>query len=126
MAQYGCDTVHIAFLHDSDDDNLISLDNLLLKRTRVIDLNESELNSLVLFHNPARTEVNVRFYSKVVGISNYQILDIKGKVIQSGEHGSFMPGNHTIMTPLMINATGNYILSFHIGSESYTQSIVVE
>ncbi len=125
LAQYGGDTVYIAFLHDSDDDNLISLDNPLLKGTQVIGLNESELNSLVLFPNPARTEVNVRFHCKALGIARYQILDIKGKVIESGELGTYMPGNHTIKIPLLINATGNYILNFHIGSEFYTQSLVV-
>jgi len=69
LAAYAGQTVYISFLHNSDDDNFIAIDDILLFGSGgPTELLESEITSAQLYPNPVQDVLNIK-------LSNQQAFD---------------------------------------------------
>lgn len=126
LANYSGDTVFIAFLHDSDDDNLISLDNILLKGTRVIGLEEQKPSTFNLYPNPAHSSFNISFISKSVGSLTWRITDLSGKIVLQGTEGTFFPGEHKVRISVDNLPSGTYLVDLTLGGKRWTEKLILD
>lgn len=84
LAPYAGFTVYIAFVHDSDDDNLMALDDILLTGTLVVSTNEVEnISSIKVFPNPASNYIQANYTSTSNDAVDIRIFDIQGRMVES-------------------------------------------
>ena len=126
LSSYSGDTVHLAFVHDSDDDNLISLDNILLKGTRVISQEEIEINPFTVFPNPAHASFNVSFTSKSPGSLKWRIMDLSGRIVLEGVEGAFLPGDYKVLISAGNPPSGNYLINLAIDGIHWTEALILD
>lgn len=82
ISEYQGDTIHIAFLHDSDNDNFISIDDILITSRQIDHTTDlaNEIN-LTVFPNPVRNRFRFLFNHSFSG-QRYQaqLFDTAGKM----------------------------------------------
>lgn len=83
LAAYAGETIRIAFLHDSDDDVSIDLDDIKIEST-VINIEEIAQDYYSIFPNPVEDQLNIQMTDKLVGHGDYRIIDSKGSLISRG------------------------------------------
>lgn len=83
LAAYAGQTIYIAFLHDADDDNLISIDDILVTGT-LVGLNEAAAEiSLNISPNPASDRIELSYKLLNSGTVVADIYDVKGSKVMS-------------------------------------------
>lgn len=125
LAAYQGQTVRVAFVHDSDDDNIISFDKIFMKGTKIIGLEEREDVRTRIYPNPAAGRTHLAFELNTVGAVTWKVVDMRGRVVAEGGAGMFMPGAHEIDIPLEGLSTGTYVLVYSVGNYSDSQEIIV-
>lgn len=81
LAQYAGQTVYIAWLHDSEDDNLIAVDDILVTGQATQGIAETELlRDAVLFPNPATTRTTLRFSGAKAGNATLRVYALDGSL----------------------------------------------
>jgi hypothetical protein len=119
LAQYSGQTIYITFLHDSDDDNLIAIDDILVTGT-LTGINEhSNSNGLSVFPNPAIDRVELSYLQTSTGPVHYEIFDAKGSLVRSVDKGILIAGQQKIAIDVsqlpngaysvVLNASGNSV-----------------
>lgn len=108
LAQYAGQTIYIAFLHDADDDNLISLDDILVTGTAV-GLNEikNELG-LSLFPNPASAKVELSYTLAASSSVIADVYDMRGSKVLSFNNGMQPAGNQKLTVDVSELSSGVY------------------
>lgn len=82
LADYVGETIRIAFLHDSDDDNLLGLDNIVVEMFTGIE--EFSFDQLVEFYpNPASNYLHINFSEFVENTVEMNVIDTKGSIVMS-------------------------------------------
>lgn len=125
LSQYEGMNVRIAFVHDSDDDNIISLDKILLRGTKIIGLEEEEALRADLYPNPAAGRTHLRFTTEELSACTWKLHDLQGKVVSPGHLGTLTPVTHTVEIDLAGLSSGTYLLHYQAGSASDSQEIIV-
>lgn len=125
LAAYQGNTVRIAFVHDSDDDNIISFDEIFLKGTKIIGLDEPEAQFGRLVPNPAVGRTHIEFELQTIGNCSWTLTDVHGKVIRKGHAGNFLPGMHRVEISLEGLSRGAYFVHYTVGDASDSQEIIV-
>lgn len=89
LSAYEGETIYVAFLHDSDDDNLIAIDNVLVTGTAPAPppppagIEDLVLNGdITLWPNPAREYVKLRFETVIPTDVSVEIRDLHGRLIR--------------------------------------------
>ncbi len=108
LAQYSGQTIYIAFLHDSDDDNLIALDDILVTGTAV-GLNEvkNELG-LSLFPNPASSKVELTYTLAANSSVIADVYDVRGSKVMSYNNGMQPAGAQKLAVDVSQLSSGVY------------------
>jgi hypothetical protein len=92
LAQYAGTTVFIAFFHDSYDDNIITLDNILVTGTFIdntsVNQNGKNSGNLFVWPNPTASDVNVKLDKISASEISVSVMDITGRTVKSFLSGS--------------------------------------
>ena len=92
LAQYAGQTIYITFLHDSDDDNLIAIDDILVTGT-FVGLNEVENTlGLSVYPNPASSKIELSYNLKSTSPVIAEVYDLKGSRVMSLSRGIQIAG----------------------------------
>lgn len=125
LAQYAGQTIYIAFLHNSTDDNLISIDEILVRGTNAVSTEKIQSNeTLTLFPNPAKDVLNVKIEMPTVAPVNIQMMSLDGKVVYNKSFGTFMKGTYPINIDVTDLAAGNYQMVVNMGKKSISKPFV--
>lgn len=124
LADYAGQTIYIAFLHDSFDDNILSLDDIMVTgnlEASATNARTAENYRFVTYPNPAVRQLNVLYRLPEAAEVSLQIVDMQGRTVQAvlsgsdqaaGEYqypvrvGDLHPGNY--LTVLTVN--GNQVV----------------
>jgi len=127
LSAYAGQSIHIAFIHNSDDDNLISIDDIMVTGTDATSLEEDALRaSLEIFPNPATELISVNYELVKLTPVVVEITDAQGRIVLSENRGIQMAGNHSFSQDVSKFATGTYQMSIKAFGTVLTQTFVVK
>jgi hypothetical protein len=127
LAQYAGQKIYIAFLHDADDDNLISIDDICLRGDGTVNLDETKADIEVgMFPNPATSTVNLNFNVVKSGPVSLEVYDLSGKQLEKRAIGARLKGQHTYQFDVAGYAAGNYLVTLRTlgGAKTLNLSVV--
>jgi len=82
LNEYIGQTIYIAIVHDSSNDNAIAVDNVFVEITGSI--NDFQLDNLVNFYpNPVTDQLNMTFTNMIADGSVFEVYDLNGKKVIS-------------------------------------------
>jgi hypothetical protein len=128
LADYEGETIYIAFLHDSDDDNLITIDDILVTGTDPVTSTkevEEDAFQVYTYPNPVDNYLiyNYRLKEKANSIS-LELYNLEGRLLQSFTNLADQPGNHTQRLDLRSLPGGQYSLVLRVNDQQVTRQIV--
>ncbi len=128
LSAYSGKTVYIAFLHDSDDDERLTVDDILLtKQADVSSTDGSNINRyrVEIYPNPVRTFVNLN-YSLETQKDNvfYSVLNVNGESISKVALGGKPAGTHTEKISMQNFVSGTYFIQLNIDGEQSIHSVI--
>ena len=117
LAQYTGKMIYLAFLHNSDDDNLLALDDILVTRSTASGTNDVAMADLrfVTFPNPVENILNVLYRLAVPTEVTLQVSDVQGRVLQNIALGRLGAGEQQHDLNLRNLSTGRYVITLHAG-----------
>ncbi len=86
LSNYDDQKIYIAFLHESTDDNLLSIDDIVVEEVTDIYFSVEDHQSgfaVSMYPNPANQYVNIAYDANTVSPLSVEILDETGKVLLS-------------------------------------------
>jgi len=127
LADYAGMSVHVAFLHNSHDDNLISIDDILVLGTGNVGINDNVANdlALTLSPNPAKDIMQINYTLNKTASLTSSVFDINGKLIDSKQRGVQLAGNQQFSYNTANLAEGTYFFTLDTGKEKITQKFIV-
>ena len=122
LAQYEGQTIYLAFVHDSDDDNLISVDNIVVEGSVGID--DKPLGNMVnFFPNPVENSLNMTFTNMITNGSIFEVYDMHGRLVLA--ETVFPEDNPSVMVDMTGLNSGLYSVRFIVdGVASQSHNIV--
>ncbi|MCB0570077.1 MAG: T9SS type A sorting domain-containing protein [Phaeodactylibacter sp.] len=126
LADYAGQTVYIAFLHDSFDDNLISLDDILVMGNLVSSAGEPSLPdiSLVTYPNPVDNYLNVLFQLDEPSQAQLVLYDMKGQRMLALTGEGRVSGEQNLRLDLRRLPAGTYNLVLNVDGARYSRQVV--
>jgi hypothetical protein len=121
LAAYSGQSIYIAFLHDSDDDNLLAIDDILVTGTLVGLSEVADATELTIFPNPARDKVELTYHLEKTGVVTTEIYDVKGSLVGTFNRGVQIAGLQKLTIDVSELASGTYAIVLRSG-ESLMQS----
>jgi Secretion system C-terminal sorting domain len=125
---YANQNVFIAFLGNSEDDNIISLDDVMIRGTlSTIGVNENKADiGLNLFPNPATDNVQVNYSLSSETNVTINIYDVTGQLISSESNGAQAQGRHFAHINTSSLAKGFYTVSVKTTFGTSTSKLIVK
>jgi len=122
LSAYIGQTVYIAFLHNSDDDNIIAIDDILITRGMSSSSSDIDKNPFRVEHypNPVINTVNLSYQLQTSKEVQIQITDLNGRVILNRSLGFRGPGVHIEKLNLSSMPSGTYQTTLFFDEERYT------
>ncbi|MFL5763656.1 MAG: T9SS type A sorting domain-containing protein [Bacteroidia bacterium] len=120
--------VYVAFLHNSTDDNLLSIDDVMIRGdlpTNGINENKADLG-LNLFPNPASDEVQVNYNLSAETNVTIELYDVTGKLIDSDAKGAQPAGRHFAHINTSDIAKGFYTVKVTTAFGQSTSKLIVK
>ncbi len=111
LADYAGLDIYIAFCHGTIDDNLISIDDILVTGNgNFVGVNtpESLKNDLNVFPNPANDAFTVSYSLPSTMQVQLDVTDATGKVLKTVSHGTQLKGSYQFQVSIADLAAGNY------------------
>ena len=125
LAAYSGQTIYIAFLHDSDDDNLMAVDDILITGT-IVGLEESpEQYKMTIYPNPAVDRIELSYLLSVTSPVVADIYDIKGAKVLSVNRGIQIAGAQKLDIDVKNLPAGTYNVALTIAG-SRVNSVFVK
>ena len=126
LAAYEGQTIYIAFLHDSDDDERIGLDDILITKSSPSNTNETTLNELRMecYPSPATHLINVNFTLKNKSEVGLEIINTAGKIMQRKNMGELSSGYQQTQFNLNGLISGNYFVRIKTNEIIATQAFL--
>lgn len=126
LSAYSGQTVYIAFLHDSDDDERIMIDDILItKAAEPSSIIETTSNyRMECYPNPAEQFVNLNFQLDTKKKVSYSIFSTQGKLVQQSDLGQRTIGTHSEKLNVSNLTTGNYLIQLEVNDEKITRSFI--
>jgi len=127
LAAYSGETIYIAFLHDSEDDNLIEIDDILVTGTLPTSNTDkiSAALGLAIFPNPASDYINLTYNVIENTTISASIYDMSGRLVQVKNNLSSQAGEHQYRFNVSTFANGNYTLVLEAEGQRLTKKFVV-
>ncbi|MGI8891867.1 MAG: choice-of-anchor J domain-containing protein [Bacteroidia bacterium] len=127
LAQYSGQTIYIAFRHRTTDDNLISIDDIMVTGTLNTGISEnSSLASLGVYPNPAIDNVQVTYELRATTPIVSTLYDVTGKKVKEIARSLQMAGKHHFILNVQNLSSGTYFIELKTPKGSITQKLVVE
>jgi hypothetical protein len=127
LSMYAGQTIYIAFLHNSIDDNLISVDDIRVEGTDVTGIEELATTiPMHVFPNPANEMVRVNYTLPAESDVLVNIYSMDGKVVRSEDQGTRQAGSNSATLDVRDLAPGVYLVSIQTEEGISSRRIVVE
>ncbi len=125
LSQFAGQRIYIAFHHDSDDDNLITIDNILVTGTFVDDASISENNAFTFsaYPNPAVDFINLGYQINGTSDVFVRVMDNTGRIIRIMDLTS-QNGNNTVTVDVADLAAGVYTVSIETNNGKAVKKFV--
>jgi hypothetical protein len=129
LAAFAGQNVFIAVLHDSFDDNLISIDDILIRGNNtplgVANASKGDIG-LNVFPNPSTDNAQVNYNLANETNVTINIYDVAGKLISSENKGSEAAGRHFSLINTSDMANGFYTVTVLTNNGSTTTKMIVK
>ena len=118
LSQYAGQTIYIAFLHDADDDNLISLDDILITGTltSVNDLDDKA--TLSVYPNPAADKIELSYFLDKSTQVYADIFDSKGSKVKTVTRGLQIAGSQKMTIDVTDLSSGLYNVVLYMNNKN--------
>lgn len=127
LAQYAGQHIFVAFVHNSTDDNLISIDDILVMGTAVAAVNDVKADiSLKLFPNPASGTVNISYTLTNASPVFFDMYDMNGKLVGTTANGLRPAGEHTASFNIDGVARGYYNVVVRTAEGNSVKKVMVK
>lgn len=120
--------VYIAFVHGSTDDNLISVDDILVTQNEVTGIHDAaaSTNALAIYPNPSASQALVDFHLNRTSAITSKIYDLTGRLVQSQYHGVMIKGDQQVTLDVSGLAKGQYNLVIEHSDGMVNGKLVVQ
>ncbi|MBT8196042.1 MAG: T9SS type A sorting domain-containing protein [Bacteroidia bacterium] len=120
--------IYIAFLHNSDDDNLISVDDIGVIKTTVVNSVDdlAEKFNLNAYPNPANNNLQISFEMPATSNLEIAIYNVLGEKVKSMSNDNVVQGIYNHMFDVSDLAPGVYSVRISAEFGATTTSIIVE
>lgn len=128
LADYQGQNIFIAFLHQSNDDNLISIDDILVLGTGSVGIEErNDVFSFDMYPNPVSgADVITLEYELVERASvSYSIMSIDGKVLLTENGHTQMAGSHKSQINVASLSAGTYLVNVRLNDRMHSERITL-
>lgn len=121
LASYSGQNVYVAFHHITEDDNLISIDNLLINAVNSVEEVSLDL-AVKTYPNPTSDFINVSFNMNFDSPVFIDVRDIEGRLIKTVSMGVKGQGSYTqqISVDDVANGTYNVFVKTSKGTNHYS------
>jgi hypothetical protein len=127
---YAGQNIFIAFHHNSFDDNLIAIDDILIRGTASSQTGVKEKANfdlgLNIFPNPASETAQLNFQLVAETEVTISVSDITGKLVYSENKGSMVQGRHFATINTAALAKGFYTVAVQTSTSRNTTKLVVK
>jgi hypothetical protein len=124
---YANQNVFIAFHHNSDDDNLISIDDIMIRGTLPSSIAENKYDlGLNVFPNPAVDNAQINYILSEETTVTITVSDITGKVISTESKGAQPQGRHFAFVNTAEMANGFYTVTVQTAYGQSTTKLMVK
>ena len=127
---YANQNVFIAFHHTSFDDNLISIDDILIRgdaSNPVAGIKENKFDlNLNVFPNPAGDNAQLNFQLFTETSVTISVTDVTGKLVYSENKGSLASGRHFATINSGALANGFYTIAVQTKNGTSTAKLIVQ
>jgi hypothetical protein len=127
LAAYEGQTIYLAIVHDSDDDNYIIIDDLLLMGTEVVSSTENPVANdirLVTYPNPVTNFFNILFRLENQAQGVLELYNQNGQLVRTAELGNLLSGEHTVRLNLASYPAGSYSVVLKLDGQVYTRQLI--
>jgi hypothetical protein len=130
LAKYKGKKIYVHFYHDSNDDYIFELDNILVRGNQPAVLNTQDAFAsnirLVTYPNPTVNYMNVLYRLEKPSDVSVDVMDIQGKMVQKLFSATQVNGemNHDFDVSQL--SAGVYLLQVKVGEKIATQKFVKE
>jgi hypothetical protein len=127
LAKYAGKKIYVHFYHDSNDDYIFELDDILVKGSKAVntkDVNAENIR-LVTYPNPTVNFLNVLYRSEKTENTTVKVTDILGKtvlVLFSGQTNGEMNQNFDVSSL----SAGSYFLQVTTGEKTASEKFIKE
>ncbi len=128
LADYEGQNIFIAFRHRSDDDNLLSIDDILVLGTGSVGINEqAETAGFNIYPNPITDEAAVVLEYELTERArvSYSILSMDGRLISEGNGHIQMAGAQRSQIDVSSLAAGTYVVNLRINGSVLSERLTV-
>jgi len=126
LSAYAGQTIYIAFVHDSDNDNLLALDDILVMgKAFAVNTNNVALKADVeVFPNPVTSNLTLSYNVRQDGDVNVSIMDVTGRLVRQLNAISTASGEYNENINVSNLATGTYQLVISQNGKRMTKRFV--
>lgn len=127
LSAYAGLNVFIAFHHDSDDDFLISFDDVMIRGNHPAGITENKTDmGLNLFPNPASENVQVNYVLSAESDVTINVYDVTGKLVNTITKAEQLQGRHFASINTAELAKGFYTVCVKTNNGSSTAKLIVK
>lgn len=127
LSGYVGQSIYIAIVHYTVDDNLLSIDELFLEGTGTVGITEyNNVFSMGVYPNPATDVLNINYNMPEESNLMLNIFAMDGSLVRSEDRGTVQSGNGRIQTDISGLASGTYFVQLQTESGVTTKKIVIQ
>lgn len=124
LAQYAGQTIYITFVHDADDDNLVSIDDILVTGT-LVGVSETLADQKVsIFPNPASDKITLSYRLPATSPVLVTVYDVKGSKVMQQSKGIQIAGDQQATLDISSLAAGSYNVILNAGGSEVRSAFV--
>jgi hypothetical protein len=125
LAAYDGQDIYVAMYHGCHDDNLLSVDDILVLGTGSVGIDDVEEFELGVYPNPASSTVNVGFRIFATSRIWTELVDMSGKKVSGRNPVMLMPGDHKLELNVDQIESGNYLFNLHVNDRVISKQISI-
>ena len=127
LSQFSGQSIYVMFRQYCTDDNLLSLDDILITGTNLTSVTEtSGAIAFNLYPNPTNDIANISFELPESAPVSVNVYDMTGKLISTEQKGNLVAGQQNMQVDLSSLAAGIYRIELVTGSVRSNSRVVVQ
>jgi hypothetical protein len=128
LAAYAGQTVYIAFVHDSDDDNILFIDDIQVTGNgSLVDMEElAEGETFKVGPNPTSDFITVSYELNDLSDVVFEVFDVSGKKVIEDYKGTQITGAHQFTYDLSGLTAGNYSVVLKTSNGASSTQLVIQ